>query len=226
MGEYRGGGFTHPTTRRLNPDRNISQHNNYFNGMNMVGVSDLLDELSCGDDERAEAALSHLTAWGPEVVEPLRERLSNPEAEVRWWAVRALAEVIDERVPELLVSTLTDPDKGVRWCAGLALRRHPSEKAAPALMNMLSEEDALTRRLAGDALVAIGSQVVPQLLETVQKGEHVARLEAVRALAKIGDERSIPTLFEALDDDSALIEYWASEGLEKMGVGMVVYKPE
>jgi len=51
-------------------------------------------------------------------------------------------------------------------------------------------------------------------------------VEAVRALAKIGDQRAIPALFEALDDNSALIEYWASEGLEKMGVGMVFYKPE
>lgn len=192
----------------------------------MEGFSDLLDELSCGEDERAEAALSHLAAWGPEAVEPLQARLLNPEPEVRWWAVRGLAEVHDERVPELLVSALADPDRGVRWCAGLALREHPSEKAAPALVRMLSDEDALTRRLAGDALVAIGSQVVPLLLDAMQVGEHVVRLEIVRALARIGDERAIPALFEALDNSSALIEYWASEGLEKMGVGMVFYKPE
>jgi len=192
----------------------------------MEGFLDLLDELNCGEDERAEAALSHLAAWGADAVEPLRERLFNPEPEVRWWAVRGLAEVHDERVPELLVSALADPDKGVRWCAGLALREHPSEKAAPVLVSMLSDEDALTRRLAGDALVAIGSQIVQLLLDVMQKGEHIARLEAVRALAKIGDERAIPTLFEALDDGSALIEYWASEGLEKMGAGMVFYKPE
>ena len=102
----------------------------------MESYTDILDELSCGDDERAEAALSHLAVWGPEVVEPLRERLSNPEAEVRWWAVRALAEIDDERVPALLVRALSDPDKAVRWCAGLALRTHPSEKAAPALLNV------------------------------------------------------------------------------------------
>jgi HEAT repeat protein len=137
-----------------------------------------------------------------------------------------LAEVADERVPDLLVRALADSDKGVRWCAGLALRKHPSEKAAPTLVSMLSDADALTRRLAGDALVAIGSPIVPQLLDAMQNGEHIARLEAVRALAKIGDERAIPTLFEALDKGSALIEYWASEGLEKMGVGMVFYKPE
>ena len=146
----------------------------------MEGFSDLLDELSCGDDERAEAALSHLAAWGPEALEPLRERLLNPEAEVRWWAVRALAEVHDERMPELLTRALSDPDKSVRWCAGLALRTHPSAQAAPALLPLLSDEDALTRRLAGDALVAIGSPVVPQLLDVMQKGDPITRLEAVR----------------------------------------------
>jgi HEAT repeat protein len=91
---------------------------------------------------------------------------------------------------------------------------------------MLSDEDALTRRLAGDALIAIGAQSVPRLLEVIRDNEQPARVEAVRALAKIGDEHAIPALFEALDDSSALIEYWASEGLEKMGVGMVFFKPE
>jgi HEAT repeat protein len=190
------------------------------------GYPDLLDELSCGDDERAETALSHLVAWGSEVVEPLGERLLSPDADVRWWAVRALAEVHDPRVPDLLIKALSDPDKAVRWCAGLALRQHPSEQAAASLLHLLSDEDALTRRLAGDALVAIGSPVVPQLLEQMQHGVHVSRLEAVRALARIADERSIPALFAAVDERSALIDYWAGEGLEKMGVGMVFYRPE
>jgi HEAT repeat protein len=200
----------------------------------MESLSSLLDKLSCGEDEQAEEALSHLVSWGAETVEPLQERLSNPESEVRWWAVRALAEIDDPRVPELLVKALADPDQGVRWCAGLALRAHPSPKATSALMSMLPDKDALTRRLAGDALVAIGAPAVPHLIEAMKKSEHLlvqgsflrARLEVVRALAKIGDERAIAVLFDALEDGSALIEYWASEGLEKMGVGMVFYKPE
>jgi len=200
----------------------------------MESLSGLLDKLSCGEDEQAEEALSHLASWGSEAVEPLQERLSNPESEVRWWAVRALAEIDDPRVPELLVKSLADPDQGVRWCAGLALRAHPTSRPISALMSMLPDEDALTRRLAGDALVAIGAPAVPHLIEALKQGDHPleqdsllrARLEVVRALAKIGDERAIPVLFDALDDGSALIEYWASEGLEKMGVGMVFFKPE
>jgi len=190
-----------------------------------MDVTDVLDELSCGEDERAEAALPHLAPWGPEVVEILQERLLNPEPDVRRWAVRGLAEVQDERVSGLLAKALADPDLGVRWCAELALRQHPSEKAAAALVSMLSGQDALSRRLAGDALVAIGSPAAPLLLEALQTDQGLARLEAARALAKIGDESSIKALFEALDDSSALVAYWANEGLERMGVGMVFYKP-
>lgn len=192
----------------------------------MKNLSVLLSQLSCGEDEQAEQAISRLATWGPEVVEPLQDRLSHPDAEVRWWAVRAIAELNDERVPELLVQVLADPDIGVRWCAGLALRSHPSPEAILALIGMLADTDALARRLAGDALVAIGEPAVLPLVNLLQQEDHLVRLEAVRALAKIGDQRAIPVLFEALDDSSALIEYWASEGLEKMGVGMVLFKPE
>jgi len=192
----------------------------------MKELAVLLSQLNCGDDEQAEQALSHLAAWGSEAVDALEKRLSHPEAEVRWWSVRALAEARDERVPGLLVQALSDLDMGVRWCAGLALRMNPSPQASLALVGMLSDSDALTRRLAGDALVAIGSEVVPQLLDIMLQGDPLVRIEVVRALSKLGDQRAIPALFEALDDSSALIEYWASEGLEKMGVGMVFFKPE
>jgi HEAT repeat protein len=192
----------------------------------MEELSVLLSQLSCGNDEQAEEALPHLALWGADAVGALTERLSHPEAEVRWWAVRALAEVQDERVPALLVRALSDQDESVRWCAGLALRIHPSSQASSALVEMLTDRDALTRRLAGDALVAIGREVVPILIEVVERSVPEMRLEIIRALAKIGDQRAIPVLFEALDDGSALIEYWADEGLEKMGVGMVYFNPE
>ena len=41
----------------------------------------------------------------------------------------------------------------------------------------------------------------------------------------IGDTRAIPELYKMLDSDSALLEYWASDGLERMGVGMVFFAP-
>jgi HEAT repeat protein len=89
----------------------------------------------------------------------------------------------------------------------------------------MGSQDALLARLAANALACTGADAVPALLEVLEKGEQALRLEAARALAHIGDERSIPALFKALDEDSALMEYWANEGLERMGVGMVFFKP-
>ena len=51
-------------------------------------------------------------------------------------------------------------------------------------------------------------------------GTQSARLEPAPALALIGDPSAIPALFAALDEGSALLEHWASQGLERMGVGM------
>lgn len=184
-----------------------------------------LADLGSGNEARAEAALTRLPSFGPGILPGLRDLLASGDSDVRWWAARALAEVPHPETPTLLVGALHDPDPGVRQCAALALRHQPSHQAVPDLVAMLSAEDRLLALLVGDALVAVGKEAVPALLEVMQSGSRAARLEAARALALIGEPSSIPALFEALDDRSALVTYWAEEGLSRMGVGMTFFKP-
>lgn len=158
-------------------------------------------------------------------VAALEGLLSAADADHRWWAARALAALPHPEIPELLIRALHDHAAPVRQCAALGLRLHPDSQAVPALIAALDDTDHLVAELAADALAAIGNEAVPALLEVIQKGSHPARLEAVRALATIGDTRAIPALYAALDEDSALMEYWATEGLERMGVGMIFFKP-
>ncbi|MFC1923374.1 HEAT repeat domain-containing protein, partial [Chloroflexota bacterium] len=110
-------------------------------------------------------------------------------------------------------------------CAALALRYQADPDAIPTLIHRLSLPDRLMARLAADALIATGDESVPALLEVMENKSQPARLEAARALGEIGDPRAIPALFKALDDDSAILEHWAGEGLEKMGIGMVFFNP-
>jgi HEAT repeat protein len=151
--------------------------------------------------------------------------LHASEADVRWWAARALAALPNADTVPLLLQALEDEAAAVRQCAALGLRQRPDPDAVAGLARALDDPDSLTRRLAGEALQAIGSAAVPALLAVMESGSHIARLEAARALASIGDTRAIPALFDALDD-SALLEYWANEGLERMGVGMCFFSPE
>jgi hypothetical protein len=51
------------------------------------------------------------------------------------------------------------------------------------------------------------------------------RILALRALAEIRDHRSIPMMMKCLSEDSAVLQYWAQEGLTRLGLDMVYVKP-
>ena len=185
----------------------------------------IIADLTSGDDHRAEAAIKQLTCDSKEAIPALLKLLDSENDDYRWWATWGLVQICDERVPQYLRQQLHDPSLAVRQCAALGLRQRPDKAAIDDLIAALKEEDNTLSHLAAAALAAIGEDAVPALLQTLDEGPHTVRLRALRALAAIGDPRSVPALFEALQKDSALMEYWASEGLEKMGIGMMFFKP-
>lgn len=191
----------------------------------MPELRTLLENLISGDEARAEAAVPRLAALGDEAFPALSDLLSSAEADRRWWAVRALSTLEGEPVTQALEGALTDPDPAVRQCAALGLRQHPSPQIVPSLCAALSDPDRLTARLAGDALIAAGTAATTDLIGLIAEAGPAAKIEAVRALAGIQDQRSIPTLYALLDEPSTLVQHWAEEGLERMGVGMVYFKP-
>jgi HEAT repeat protein len=193
--------------------------------MSSIEISTITSEFTSGSDFRAEKAALDLTSTGLQNITVINQLLADQRVEVRWWAIRSLAEVQSPRVTQLLVNSLSDPDLSVRQCAALALQHQPDPLATPVLIQLLNSTDQLLARLAGDALIAIGSDAVPALLEVMQEGNLKIRIEAARALGKIGDTRAVPELFKALDGESAVLEHWAEEGLERMGIGMVFYQP-
>ena len=191
----------------------------------MESVQDLIS----GDDERAEAAVARIAACpkrdNQALLGELGQLLTGEDEDLRWWATRALSEIDHPDVPILLIKMLADEASSVRACAALGLRHNPTSVAIPHLVAALAERDRLFAGLAADALEAIGEAAVMALIDVLTHGPQVARLPAVRALARIGDTRAIPALFAALDDDSALIGHWASRGLEDMGIGMIFFEP-
>lgn len=193
--------------------------------MNGVDVPAITAVFANGSDNRAEETARELAASGSQNLAVFSKLLLDQRVDVRWWAVRSLAEINSSEVTPLLLQSLQDTDISVRQCAALALQRRPDSQAIPALIQSLKSPDQLLARIAGDALIAAGGDGVPALLEVMQTFPHHARLEAVRALGLIGDTRAIPELFKALDGESALLEHWAGQGLEMMGVGMVFYTP-
>ncbi len=185
----------------------------------------LQDALQREDDEAAEAAALALASHGAAAWQVIRPWLHAVDPDRRWWAIRVAA-ALPQTPPDLpaaLTAALADPEPSVRQAAALALRHHPSGQARGALLNLLSTGDPLTAGLAADALVALGREAVPALLETLRHGSPQARREAARALAHLQDPRAIPALYAALDDPSPHVTAWAEEALQRLGIGMVFW---
>ena len=184
----------------------------------------LLHDLVSGDEARAEGAVTALVELGQDAIPALLDLTHSPDADSRWWALSTLAQSPLSQT-EWLVPFLNDPAPEVRQCAALGLAGKPDESAVQPLIQALSDVDSMVNSLAVNALVKIGGAAVPSLIEVVKNGRQSARIHALRALAEIGDHRAIPVMMNVMDEESALLQHWAKEGLERLGLNMVYIKP-
>jgi len=198
-------------------------------------LQELLNELTSGDELRAEGVVPALLALGEEAVPALLDLTNSTEIDTRWWALRTLAQSPHART-EWLLPFLNDPAPEVRQCAALGLAVKPDEAATGSLIRALSDEDGMVGSLAANALIKIGGAAVPSLVETVERSpatdgsaegsaSQSARINALRALAEICDPRAIPVMMQVMEEDSVLLQHWAKEGLDRLGMDMVYLKP-
>lgn len=188
-------------------------------------MDELLEILISGADDSREAAAVALGRFGEAVAEPLARLLVGEDADARWWAARALAEVGTDGAVPPLVDALGDPDPDVRACAALALGQIDDGAAAPDLAALLADESVFVASIAADALSMIGQPAVEALVEKLADRNPHVRLLAVRTLGRIGSQGAIGPLFGVLEDPSYLVRHYAREALEAQGVGMVFWAP-
>ena len=191
----------------------------------MPDLDDLLSDLTSGDETRAENAVPGLVELGEEAFPALRGLLKSEDADQRWWALRTLAQSPLLQT-EWLLPLLDDSTPEVRQAAALGLCSHPDETAIRPLIRALNDGDSMVSDLARNALVVTGKAAIPSLLEIPENVPQRARINALRAVAEIGDYSAIPTLMAALENDSVMMQHWAEEGLERLGLNMVYLKPE
>ena len=191
----------------------------------MSVLDQLLADLTSGDETRAENAVPGLVELGEAAFPALHDLLRSADVDQRWWALCTLAQSPQTRT-EWLLPLLDDPAPEVRQAAALGLCHQPDETATKPLVRALSDEDTMASDLARNALVMIGKPAIPSILEIPKDAAQRARINALRALAEIGDYAAIPSFMAALEEDSAMLQYWAEEGLERLGLNMVYLKPE
>ena len=190
----------------------------------MNSLHGLLKDLTGGDESLAEDSVLALIQLGADAIPALMDLSKSSDVDSRWWALRTLSQS-----PLLqtgwLIPFLDDPIPEVRQCAALGLAGKPDEEAIQPLVRALSDADAMTSNLAANALVKIGKPAVPSLIEVVSSQTQSTRITALRALAEIRDHRAIPILMKVMEENSAVLQHWAKEGLERLGLDMVYLKP-
>lgn len=185
---------------------------------------DLLAELTSGDDERAENVIPAIVSLGAAAIPALLDLTRTADSDSRWWAIRALAASPHTQTSDL-IPFLSDPNPETRAAAALALSHHPGEEALSALTQTLRDSDPLTAGLAANALVQLGKVAVPNLIEAAGEGPMNIRILALRSLSEMRDHRAIPVMMKCIQEDSAVLGYWAQLGLERLGLDMVYIKP-
>jgi HEAT repeat protein len=185
----------------------------------------LISELNSQDDARAARALSQIPQYGEPALDFLLNLLDSAEPDERWWAIVALSSMEEPRAKKATIEALSDGDETVRQCAAAGLRQHPDLEAVPHLIEAIGSKDRLLARLASGALAATGQEAIPALSEAMQSDLPQVRIEAARALGQTENADAIPALFEALNDTSAVVVHLAEVGLERLGVGMVFFRP-
>jgi hypothetical protein len=124
-----------------------------------------------------------------------------------------------------LIRALQDPVPAVRMQAVKALGRVGDPKAIPVLLNALNGADEQMGSQIFSALVQIGNDAVPALINASTSNSSWVRWHCVRALGEIGDMRALPVLVQALQDKDHSVAWMGAKGLvhfRKRGVAPVL----
>lgn len=177
-------------------------------------VDDVLKRLASTDQTELRKVLSELGRATPgerrkEVAQAIEPLLKHEHWPIRQHAASALEKWAVEENTVALVAALRDDNFGVRRSAIKALAKLPSKEAAEAIVAIYAKD----AHDAKGALIAMGPVAEETVLTLLQHDHWVYRGDACEILGKIGSEKSVPSLTEALKDGNGLVPRRATDAL-------------
>ena len=125
--------------------------------LNLPQVTKYIEEAYASDhpDSIASAIYAMGRSCNPQWMPILISELGNPDAEIRFEAVRACAELDDEEVVSYLIPLCHDRDAEVQAAAIEALGQIGGKQAKQTLLRLLEDADSLVGPLARRALAEL-----------------------------------------------------------------------
>lgn len=181
------------------------------------GLAYLQKKLSAKEEQVRDSVVGLLGAVeDPSVIPLLRGAFaSDPSATVRTTAAASLAHFKDPSGLTLLHEALDDVDFRVRLGVAVSLARMDYGTVKALVVRALQSEDPLVRthafKVVGDN--ADGS-VLPIVLNSVgRERDRYVQSQALWALGKIGDAKTVPQMIEFLAEEREEVRHSAAEAL-------------
>ncbi len=143
----------------------------------------------------------------------LMAAMSDKRPIVRETAAHILGIVGNRSATPELIESLRDPVPAVQLQAVKALGRVGDPNAVPALLGALRGADEQMGSQIFTALVQLGHNAVPALVEASSSSSSWMRWHCIRALGEIADIRALPVLVQALRDNDHSIAWMGAKGL-------------
>jgi len=184
----------------------------------------VLETLRQNDTNLMESALDALTriykSGGRDrrrLIKQLYDAIESKDSRDRYDAQWVLANLgksqkDNDEIIEKLIKLLTHKRMGTRLEAVVALGEIGDKRAVEPLLKLVNSgsakdpddrEDPEVRRLAVEALGKIGGVAVNKLVEILQNKGSSMRVDAIEALAKLGDDRAVVPLIEVLGEEGS-----------------------
>jgi eukaryotic-like serine/threonine-protein kinase len=162
-------------------------------------VKFLVEVLTDENEYARRAAVEVLNVIGnPNDVKYLLAVIADSDWWVRTRAADALGKIGGPKVVDAVLTLIKDENQDIRRAAIEILNQTKDERAVAQLIEATKDRDWWVSERAVDALAEIGSvKALPRFLEMLQ-GEPKSLPTVVRAIARVGDQKSIEHLIPML----------------------------
>ncbi len=147
----------------------------------------------------------------------LLDAVRDKRPAMREAAIHILGMMENRAVVPVLLEALDDPVQTVRLQAVKALGRIGDPSVVPALLHALHSADEQLGSQIFLALMELGSAAVPALIAESNSPSAWIRWHCIRALGQICDDRALPILVRALDDQDHAVAWVAAKELPNFG---------
>src|ERR1700685_3836161 len=180
-------------------------------------VKFLVDVLKDENEYARRAAVEVLNVVGTsKSVKYLLEVIADSDWWVRTRAADALGKIGGPKVVDAVLALIKDENQDIRRAAIEILNQTKDERAVAQLIEATRDPDWWVSERAVDALAEIGSsKALPRFIDMLQ-GEAKSLPTVIRAIGKIGDQRSLEALLPLLARPENEIKVEAISALAKL----------